>query len=151
MSRRLDRWRGRLEADQPEVVVCRGGDCGSRRTHPRVDHAGQLARLREALDGQHATVVASRCLDACDRSNVVVVSPGRQGREAGIEPVWFGEVLDEAATEAVVDWVASGDARTEPPPLLGGHRFDADRRSRRDLSTRRAIPGRRARERPTIG
>lgn len=106
MSRRLERWRGRLEQELPEVVVCRGGDCGSRRKHPGLDHVEQLTRIRDALQDR-GTVTVSRCLDACERSNVVVLVPGRRGREAGAVPCWIGEVLDAPMTDAVIESVAA--------------------------------------------
>lgn len=144
MSRRLERWRGGVEADQPEIVVCRGGDCGSRRKHPRFDHVGQLARIREGLDGI-ATVAVSRCLDACEFSNVVVMVPGRRARDAGAEPVWVGEVLDDDTTAAVVDWVTPTGIRAEPPEPLRAHRFEPSRQSTYALSARRSRSGGRAR------
>lgn len=140
MSRRLERWRGRLEQELPEVVVCRGGDCGSRRKHPGFDHVGQLARIREAVQDR-GTVTVSRCLDACERSNVVVVIPGRRAREAGARPCWVGEVLDDATTAAVI---ASSDA-IEPAPGVRAHRFEPGPGSLRDLSRRRSGARRAAR------
>ena len=110
---------GELEAELPEVVVCRGGDCGSRRTHPGFDHAAQLTRIRDAVQDR-GTVTVSRCLDACARSNVVVLMPGRRGREAGAVPCWIGEVLDDSTTEAVIE--SSASLRPSAAALV--HRFD---------------------------
>ena len=141
MSRRLARWRGEVEADLPKVVVCRGGDCGSRRKHPRFDHAGQLALLRDRLGGGEASVLASRCLDACEHSNVVVVVPGRVGRDQGAEPTWFGEVLDEATTGAVIDLVETAAQSAE----VEARRFEPSLQSRSALSAMR--PARRTRGR----
>lgn len=137
MSRRLDRWRGHLEADLPEVVVCRGGDCGSRRKQPGFDHAQQLNRIRQALDGGAATVSVSKCLDACEFSNVVVARPGRTAREAGAQPTWIGEVLDDATTDAVIDWIGTSGGRADPPAQVSAHRFTPGGRSQRDLTSRR--------------
>lgn len=145
MSRRLDRWRGRLEADLPEVVVCRGGDCGSRRKHPRFDHVGQLARIRDELDGERATVSVSKCLDACECSNVVVIVPGRAARDAGAEPVWVGYALDDTTTDALIDWVGTAGTRAAPPAAVAAQRFVPGRRSQHDLSVRRTTSGGRAR------
>ncbi|MGI5414990.1 hypothetical protein [Actinomadura luteofluorescens] len=50
-----------------------------------VDHDDQLARLREA-----GPVRVSRCLDVCERANVIVVQPSAAGRTAGARPVWLG-------------------------------------------------------------
>lgn len=141
MSRRLERWRGQVETDAPRVVVCRGGDCGSRGKHPRFDHVGQLQRIREALDG-HAAVEVSRCLHACESSNVIVVLPGRRSRDAGAEPTWVGSVLDGPTTEAVVDWVTSPGALSEPPAAVAAHRFVPGAQSRNDLAARRSARGR---------
>jgi (2Fe-2S) ferredoxin len=137
MSRRLERWRGRLEADRPEVVVCRGGDCGSRRKHPGFDHVGQLARFREELGGEDATVSVSKCLDACEFSNVVVVVPGRRARDVGAQPLWVGRVLDDATTGAVIDRVTSDDVRTEVPGPVAAHRFNPSGKSQHSLAARR--------------
>lgn len=137
MSRRLERWRGQLEADLPEVVVCRGGDCGSRRKHPRFDHVGQLTRIREELGDDVATVTASKCLDACVFSNVVVLVPGRRARDLGAEPAWIGEVLDDDTTGAVIDWARTGGTAAEMPAGITPHRFEPDLRSRHDLAARR--------------
>ena len=143
MSKRLDRWRGRLAADLPEVVVCRGGDCGSRRKHPRFDHIGQLARFREGLGGEQATVSTSRCLDACEFSNVVVIVPGRPARDAGAEPVWIGHALDDETTDAVIDWVGSSGNRADPPSAIATRRFAPGPHSQHDLARRAS--GRRSR------
>ncbi|MGT2427364.1 hypothetical protein [Amnibacterium kyonggiense] len=121
MSRRLERWRGRLVADRPEVVVCRGGHCGSRREHPGFDHGAQLERFRDELRGAPVTVSVSKCLDECDHANVVVVTPG--GPAAGAPPVWVGSVLDDATTDAVIEWVRGTGGFGEPPEAVGAHRF----------------------------
>jgi (2Fe-2S) ferredoxin len=142
MSRRLDRWRSERQADRTTVVVCRGGDCGSRRKHPGFDHQGQLARFREGLDGEQVAVVVSRCLDACEFSNVVVVQPGARDGAQRAEPVWLGEVLDDATTEGVVDWVQVGGPVADPPPAVQAHRFQPDLKSRGSLAGARRRPSR---------
>ncbi|MCC3780079.1 (2Fe-2S) ferredoxin domain-containing protein, partial [Streptomyces sp. UNOB3_S3] len=70
------------------ITVCRGCCCGDPAKVPGVDHAGQIRRLREALDGA-VQVRASECLDVCDQANVVVVQPSAAGRAAGGRPVWL--------------------------------------------------------------
>ncbi|MFA4841115.1 MAG: hypothetical protein WC580_05370, partial [Agrococcus sp.] len=92
-KRRAKRTDPASEPEQITVVVCRGGDCGSRRKHPQVDHGAQLEAFR-ALVQQGVAVVPSKCLDACEHSNVVVVMPGAAGADAGAGPAWIGEVID---------------------------------------------------------
>ncbi len=133
----------REQSESPEqvtVVVCRGGDCGSRRKHPDVDHVGQLAALRAGTAGA-ATVVPSKCLDACEHSNVVVVMPGDAGSGAGATPVWIGEANDEAMTNDVVEWVRAGGPGVAPDPtLVAIHEFRPTRQSRMELAPGHALP-----------
>jgi len=89
------------------VSVCRDCCCGTRRKHPDVDHDALLRRLDSGTQG-HARVAVSTCLLACELSNVVVVAPGRLGREAGGRPTWFKQVLDDSAIDAIADWVRRG-------------------------------------------
>ncbi len=89
------------------VRVCRDCCCGSARKHPGVDHDALLDRLVSGTAGA-ATVDASGCLLACEKSNVVVVQPGAEGRRAGARAVWLREVLDAAAVDAIAAWVRSG-------------------------------------------
>ncbi|QNP61638.1 (2Fe-2S) ferredoxin domain-containing protein [Streptomyces genisteinicus] len=92
------------------VVVCRDCCCGSPKVKG-VDHAAQVARLREA-----GPVTVSDCLDVCERANVVVVRPSARGRAAGGRPVWLGLVNDAAATEDIVAWVRDGGPGIAPLP-----------------------------------
>ncbi|MFJ6113230.1 hypothetical protein ACIQC8_03845 [Agrococcus sediminis] len=127
------------EPERVTVVVCRGGDCGSRRKHHGVDHSAQLQALRSRIDG--ADVVPSKCLDACERSNVVVVMPGDEGAEAGATPVWIGEVLDDAVTDDIVEWVnAGGPGVAAPPALVEIQEFRPTRQSRQELQPGHALP-----------
>lgn len=105
-----------FEQEETIVVACRGGDCGSRRKHPDVDHVGQLRHLRHALDGV-ALVVTSKCLDACEHSNVVVVLPGAAARQADPTPVWLGEVNDADTTDGLVEWIKAGGPTSRPAPV----------------------------------
>lgn len=98
--------------------------------HPDVHHAGQLAALRGGVAGS-GQVRISDCLDACQHSNVIVVTPSPAGREAGARPVWLGEVLDEDTTAEVAAWVTSGGpGLAEPPGDLDLHVFYPSRRVR---------------------
>jgi (2Fe-2S) ferredoxin len=110
------------------VSMCRDCCCGTRRKHPDVDHDALLQRLDLGTQG-HARVAVSTCLLACGSSNVVVVAPSRPGREAGGRPVWFQQVLDDYAVDAIAEWVRRGGPglaalpehlrplRTSPPTL----------------------------------
>jgi len=115
------------------VTVCRGCCCGSARTVPRFDHAGQLARLREALAGQ-ATVRVSDCLDVCAQANVIVVQPSAAGRRAGGRPVWLGLVNDHDAGADIAAWIrAGGPGLADPPAVLGLYEVRPPRRVRETL------------------
>lgn len=128
---------------EPVVVVCRGGDCGSRTKHPGVDHLAQLRVLRGRLEGA-AEVVSSSCLDACEHSNVVVVLPGRPGRDAGGQPVWIGEVLDPETTEDLAGWVlAGGPAVADEPVAVDVRTFRPSRLNRLELDEATGRPARR--------
>ena len=97
------------------VSVCRDCCCGTRRKHPHVDHDLLVRRLREQT-GEHGRVSVSTCLLACDRSNVVVVSPSPAGRRAGAGPVWLQHVLDLGAAGLIASWVAAGGPGLSPMP-----------------------------------
>jgi hypothetical protein len=105
MAKRRSKHDRPLAPQRPVVVVCRGGDCGSQLKHPGADHATQLRRLRGEIHPETATVTISKCLNACDHSNVIVVEPGAEGRAAGAETVWVGGVLDQDVTSDVIAWV----------------------------------------------
>jgi (2Fe-2S) ferredoxin len=105
------------------IRVCRDCCCGTERKHPGVDHDSLLARLEAGTRGA-ARVLRSACLLACDASNVLVVTPSRQGRRSGGRPVWVGGVLDDEAVDDVVAWVRSGGPGVAPlPPRLQGRVF----------------------------
>jgi len=94
------------------VRVCRDCCCGTVEKHPDVDHDALLAELRDGTRG-HAEVDVTGCLLACDRSNVVVVSPG---------PYWFGDVLSTETVDALVAWIrAGGPGGTLPGALARRH------------------------------
>lgn len=95
------------------VTVCRDCCCGSPKV-TGIDHAGQLERLRQA-----APVRVSRCLDACEQANIVVVQPSAAGRAKDAHPVWLGLVNDAAATDDIAAWVrAGGPGLADPPAVL---------------------------------
>ncbi len=100
------------------VLLCRGCCCGTAAKHPRLDHDAQQDLLEAAADARPDVAVrVVDCLDECDRSNVVVVRrPGRPARE---RDTWFGGVLSERATTALVGWVAAGAPEVVPPALAG--------------------------------
>jgi (2Fe-2S) ferredoxin len=89
------------------ITVCRDCCCGTWRKHPDVDHDEQIARLTRHTNAT-ARVVVSSCLLVCERSNVMVVTPGRPGRRAGGRPTWFQHVLDDGTVDAIAEWVWNG-------------------------------------------
>ncbi len=135
MSRRKGRDTRSAAAPSPldgaSVTVCRGCCCGSLTKHPDLDHRAQLERIRAGV-GSSGRVRVSDCLDACERSNVMVVTPSAAGRLAGGRPVWLGEVLDDDAADDVITWVASGGPGvSEPPNVLDLYAFSPSNRVRR--------------------
>jgi len=112
------------------VTVCRGCCCGTAAKHPDVDHDAQLDQLRRGLP-ETTRMRVSDCLDACERSNVVVVTPSAAGRRAGGRPVWLGEVLDPCSTTDLAAWAAAGGpGLADPSQALDGHGFRPPRRVR---------------------
>jgi hypothetical protein len=86
-----------------------------------------LARLRTALAGV-AQVRVSDCLDACERSNVIVVSPSTKGRQAGARPMWLGFVLDDDAIDDLSGWIrAGGPGVADQPATLDLYAFNPSR------------------------
>ncbi len=114
-------------ADVPMLTVCRGCCCGRTEKHPEVDHRAQL----DALTRTGARVRVVDCLDSCERSNVVVVSPSPAGRAVGARPVWLGGVLAPDTTAELAQWVAAGGPGvSEPPGFLDLQVFSPSRRTR---------------------
>ncbi|MEV8360076.1 (2Fe-2S) ferredoxin domain-containing protein [Microbacterium sp. NPDC076895] len=118
--------------DQMIVVVCRGGDCGSRRKHPGTDHVAQLREIRNAA-GTKVAVTVSRCLDACEHSNVIVIIPDADGRSAGASAVWVGEANDAEVTDDILETMAGPGGLTGLPALVDIHTFHPTRQNRREL------------------
>lgn len=113
------------------VTVCRGCCCGRAEKLPGVDHAGQLAELRSRLGRERVRV--SDCLDVCEQSNVLVVSPAPAGRANGARPVWLGLVHDADAIADIADWIqAGGPGLAEPPGVLDLYQFSPSRRVSRE-------------------
>jgi hypothetical protein len=103
------------------LVVCRGCCCGDARKNPGTDHAGQLARLRDAAaaSGGRLAVRTSDCLGPCGQANVIVVQPSTEGRRRGARAAWIGWALDDDATDDVLAWAtAGGPGIAEPPATL---------------------------------
>lgn len=142
-----------LDSENALVIVCRGGDCGSRRKHPAVDHAAQLTTIRTRVGGA-AEVLVSKCLDACEHSNVIVVVPGQEDRTRGAEPVWLGEVNDPDVTADLIDWVTSPTPwSVQPPTLVDIHTFTPPAAAATNWKIRtrcpqRALPVAAGRDRP---
>lgn len=117
--------------DAVTVTVCRGCCCGSRSKHPELDHDAQLERVRAGV-GPAARVRVSDCLDACERSNVMVLTPSASGRRAGGRPVWLGGVLDDETTDDVAGRAGSGGpGASEPPNVRDLYAFTPSSRVRR--------------------
>jgi (2Fe-2S) ferredoxin len=115
----------------PDVVLCRGCCCGTDGKHPEVDHGAQRRALEAAARRSGARLVVADCLDACDRSNVVVVRPRGRGTP---RPVWLGDVLDDERTSAVAAWASAGGPGAAPlPEVLGACVFTPTRHSRQEL------------------
>jgi len=111
-----------------------------RRKHPQVDHGAQLDAFRSLVQ-QGAVVVPSKCLDACEHSNVVVVMPGAAGADAGAGPAWIGEVIDPAVTADIIEWVnAGGPGVAREPTLVEIQGFRPTRQSRQELEPGHALP-----------
>lgn len=122
-----------FEQQETIVVVCRGGDCGSRRKHPGVDYAGQLRLLRRDLAGK-ALVATSKGLDACEHSNVVVVVPGVKARPTDPAPIWFGGVNDPDTLEGLSQSVSEDKLIPRPSSVAADvARFTPTRLSRNEL------------------
>jgi (2Fe-2S) ferredoxin len=112
------------------VTVCRGCCCGTDRKHPGVDHNAQVDVLTTGI-GDAGQVRTSECLDACERSNVVVVGPSPGGRRAGARPVWLSGVLHPGTVAEIVEWVRQGGPGVhDPPGFLDLWTFTPTRRSR---------------------
>ncbi|WP_086725258.1 hypothetical protein [Streptomyces carpinensis] len=111
------------------VTVCRGCCCGTEKI-PGVDHAAQLAGLRQAL-ADTAQIRVTGCLDACEHANVIVVQPSPAGRAAGGRPVWLGLANDPEAADDIATWIAAGGpGLADPPGVLDLYAFTPSRRMR---------------------
>ncbi|MFI0986553.1 hypothetical protein [Streptomyces exfoliatus] len=100
------------------LVVCRGCCCGDARKNPGTDHAGQLARLREAAAASRGrlAVRTSDCLGPCAQANIVVVQPSTEGRRRGGRAAWIAFTLDDDSLDDILAWTAAGGPGVVPPP-----------------------------------
>lgn len=113
-----------LDRTRPTVTVCRGCCCGTAKKHPRIDHDAQLVELRDLVHGV-ADLRVTDCLGPCERSNVMVVSPSRDGRQGGGRSTWLGQVLDGEAGSAIAGWLRDGGpGLADFPRSLRAHRFE---------------------------
>lgn len=94
-----------------------------------------MAQLREIKDAARTdiTVTVSRCLDACEHSNVIVVMPDADGRRAGAAPVWVGDANNNEVTADILDVMGGPGDLTRLPALVEIHAFQPTRQSRREL------------------
>lgn len=144
-------WIRPLSAHAPRpctLVVCRGCCCGDPSKNPGTDHAGQLARLREAAaaSGGRLAVRTTDCLGLCAQANVIVVQPTTEARRRGARAAWFGWALDDTATDEIIAWAESGGPGATPvPPTLDLHRIDPRPRSRPHRAPAAAAGGAEAR------
>jgi hypothetical protein len=98
------------------VYLCRDCCCGTTRKHPEVDHEAQLASLRAAVAAlPGAALRTTRCLDACQHSNLIVLRTIDGGRP---RTLWLGEILAEADTAALCRWIEDGGPTQPLPPAL---------------------------------
>ncbi|RSS62187.1 (2Fe-2S) ferredoxin domain-containing protein [Streptomyces sp. WAC06614] len=128
-------------AERPcTLVVCRGCCCGDPRKNPGTDHAGQLARLRTAVEESDGRIAVRTvdCLGPCAQANIVVVQPTSEARRRGARAAWFGWVLDDAAVDEIAAWAAAGGPGTPLPATLDLHRVDPPAADRRPEPDRRA-------------
>ena len=69
---------------------------------------GQLERLRRLQTEGVAHLTLVECLDECERGDVVVARPSREGRRTDAAPVWFEQVAGDVLTDELGRWLASG-------------------------------------------
>lgn len=91
------------------LLLCRACCCGTREKHPELDHEAQARALQAAAEAGGGRLVISRCLNACERSNVAVLRSGAQ-------TWWLGRLLRHARTEALCAWLREGGPDAGPLP-----------------------------------
>lgn len=104
------------------VMVCHDCCCGTDRKHPGVDHE----TVRQDLLGLDSATIRVRvvdCLDACGRSNVVLVRDHARPRRE--RDTWLAQIHDPAKVRAIATWVE--DAHVPVPETLEEHVFEPDR------------------------
>ena len=120
-----------LDQSKPTVTMCRGCCCGTTRKHPGFDHDAQVASLRDLLQGISNFRITD-CLGPCERSNVLVVSPSRNGHRSGGRSTWLGFVLDNAAASDITTWLRDGGpGLAQLPSELTRYRFERPKKQRR--------------------
>jgi len=98
------------------ILLCRDCCCGTESKHPDFDHARQERELREAVVEAGGRLHRVKCLDACSRSNVVVLRTHQHGK------IWFGDMVNGVAHEDLASFVRGG-AMGEIPESLAQLRF----------------------------
>jgi hypothetical protein len=115
-----------IKVPGPRVRMCRGCCCGTTSKHPNVDH-DRIADILENELGPASELVRVDCLWACEHSNVVVVNPTANARQAGARPAWITQVNTPERAHALAAWVRhGGPGATEPPAELGRIRSGAE-------------------------
>lgn len=101
-------------ATKPAVWVCRGCCCGTRSSHPGVDHKGLERQVRAGAAAAGARYQVATCLGPCGQGNIVVV------RAAGLTR-WFRKLNDAASTAALLEHLAVTGTVSELPEVLDRH------------------------------
>lgn len=92
--------------------LCAGETLGDHDPSPD----GQLGRLRALADAGLARLSLVECLDECERGDVVVVRPSREGRTCGGRPVWFEQLAGEERSAGLAAWLGDGGPGLAPLP-----------------------------------
>lgn len=104
------------------VTQCRSCCCGSTTKHPDVDHDSHAEQIHAAVRaGGVGRSRVAKCLDECERSNVVLVRRAAGTGEAD-DYIWLGPVNDDADLAVLTDWLRAG-ARGPLPEALQRLRF----------------------------
>lgn len=74
--------------------------------------------------------MVSRCLDACEQSNAVVIIPVASDAD---EPVWIGGANDDETTADIVTWLSDDTNPVRRPALVDIRKFSPTRLNRHEL------------------
>ncbi len=74
--------------------------------------------------------MVSRCLDACEHSNAVVIIPVDSDAD---EPVWIGGANVDETTADVVTWLSDDTNPARRPALVDIRQFSPTRLNRHEL------------------